>query len=184
MIEPLPQFFSICAIARFNAFFLSSPITETAISPNPLVVVEPETHPNKIRNPERFLKLILSSSYLKCVLDVDHLGRAAAEENADDVEPEIVAGGSLTRHPIPSCTRHFPLLSPVYRTERSTITRRHPGLYLDEGNETSLVVLSLHYEVDITVSTLESPLYNLPAIFDQPLLCDPLASPAKLLLCC
>jgi hypothetical protein len=25
MIDPLPQFFSICAMARFNAFFLSSP---------------------------------------------------------------------------------------------------------------------------------------------------------------
>jgi hypothetical protein len=32
MIEPLPQVFSICAIARLNAFFLSSPITDTAIS--------------------------------------------------------------------------------------------------------------------------------------------------------
>jgi hypothetical protein len=25
MIDPLPQFFSICAMARFSAFFLSSP---------------------------------------------------------------------------------------------------------------------------------------------------------------
>lgn len=32
MIEPLPQSFSIYAIARFSAFFLSSPITNTAIS--------------------------------------------------------------------------------------------------------------------------------------------------------
>src|SRR5262245_55343338 len=31
MIEPLPQLFSICAIARFNAFFLSSAIVEPAI---------------------------------------------------------------------------------------------------------------------------------------------------------
>src|SRR5436190_22851437 len=37
MIAPLPQFFSICAIARFNAFFLSSLTVETAISFHPVV---------------------------------------------------------------------------------------------------------------------------------------------------
>ena len=31
MIEPLPQLFSICAMARFSAFFLSSCIVETAM---------------------------------------------------------------------------------------------------------------------------------------------------------
>src|SRR5437763_13246803 len=32
MMAPLPQFFSICAIARFSAFFLSSLTVDTAIS--------------------------------------------------------------------------------------------------------------------------------------------------------
>ena len=31
MIDPLPQLFSICVMARFSAFFLSSVIVETAI---------------------------------------------------------------------------------------------------------------------------------------------------------
>src|SRR6266513_4868263 len=38
MIDPLPQVFSICAIARFSAFFLSSAIVDTAISSSTLLV--------------------------------------------------------------------------------------------------------------------------------------------------
>src|SRR6185436_17187109 len=64
MIEPLPQLFSIWAIARFSAFFLSSAIVDTAIRLHPLVVVDSSGHadisvsekqvtryPNKVRRP-------------------------------------------------------------------------------------------------------------------------------------
>src|SRR3954454_18459314 len=37
MMAPLPQFFSIWAIARFSAFFLSSLTVDTAISFHPVV---------------------------------------------------------------------------------------------------------------------------------------------------
>src|SRR5689334_24841555 len=40
MMEPFPQLFSICAMARFSAFFLSSCTVETAIHP-PVVSREP-----------------------------------------------------------------------------------------------------------------------------------------------
>src|SRR5581483_3616469 len=40
MIEPLPQLFSICAMARFNAFFLSSCIVETAMLACPGMIVK------------------------------------------------------------------------------------------------------------------------------------------------
>src|SRR5690348_15831770 len=53
MMAPLPQFFSICAIARFNAFFLSSLTVETAIIHLWLDVWTwlsgQHGHPNKIR---------------------------------------------------------------------------------------------------------------------------------------
>ena len=66
MMEPLPQLFSICAMARFSAFFLSSCIVETAILLHPLVLswiplatqlIVPEKrsirYPNKIRRSVR-----------------------------------------------------------------------------------------------------------------------------------
>src|SRR3954466_14148049 len=67
MMAPLPQFFSIWAIARFNAFFLSSLTVDTAISIHPVVrrlglvspgenvaIVPPEQNTKTARNSQDF----------------------------------------------------------------------------------------------------------------------------------
>src|SRR5437016_1008984 len=45
MMEPLPQLFSICAIARLSAFFLSSAIVDTAIGEHSLSFVVDSSGP-------------------------------------------------------------------------------------------------------------------------------------------
>ncbi len=56
MMEPLPQLFSICEIARPRAFFLSSCTVETAMARLPPFAREsaqrdhPEPDPNKVRS--------------------------------------------------------------------------------------------------------------------------------------
>src|SRR5687767_5192674 len=69
MMEPLPQFFSICAMARFNAFFLSSCAAEVAMPSTRKLSVDqlavrgrnvppppPARYPNKIRRFGRRIK--------------------------------------------------------------------------------------------------------------------------------
>jgi hypothetical protein len=71
----------------------------------------------------------------------------------------------------------------VHCTQRSAIRRRHSRFDLDERNQASLITPALHNEIDVAMPTSEPPLNNPPAPLDQPLLCDPLASSPKFLLC-
>ena len=64
MIDPLPQLFSICAIARFSAFLRSSCTVETAIHPPIVLSVKlwPRTRIYAERRAIRYPKKIRSSS--------------------------------------------------------------------------------------------------------------------------
>src|SRR5947207_461104 len=99
MIEPLPQVFSICAIARFSAFFLSSAIVDTAISSSTLLVERSALWPGWLtatcslprdrdtrRKYERARGLSRSRCKAECVFYVADPNLGAIQEHADHVE--------------------------------------------------------------------------------------------------
>jgi hypothetical protein len=115
---------------------------------------------------------------------VNDFGGPLTVDHSDYIESKGAPWTSLARHPIAGGVSHFTLLLPVDRTERATIIGRESRLDLDERDDASLSACALDDEIDVPMTTAESPLYNVPAIPDQPLLCDPLASLPKQLLCC
>ena len=115
---------------------------------------------------------------------MDDLSGTLTENDPYYVEAEIALPAILTRHPISRRTSHFPLLAPVNGAKRTSVPGRHTGLDLDERDEASLSAHAFDDEIDVTMTASESPLDDSPALPDQPLLCDPLASPTQLLPCC
>ena len=107
---------------------------------------------------------------------MNDLDRSLAIGHADYIEAKGGRWPRLTRHPIPRRTSHFSLFFPVHGTERAAIAGGNSSLHLDERNDASLSAHALDDEIDVTMATSKSPLYNAPALSDQPLLCDPLAS--------
>lgn len=115
---------------------------------------------------------------------MDDLSGPLAVDDPYHIEPEVASGGVWPRHPIACGTSHFPPFAPVNRAKGTAIPGRHTGLDLDERDEASLSAHALDDEIDVPMTASESPLYDSPALSDQPLLCDPLASPPQLLPCC
>src|SRR5688500_15026188 len=106
MIEPLPQLFSICAMARFSAFFLSSAIEETAIVVIHPVVERSQFWPGRLShdpetgvrgNPKKIRKaqtLSSGSSEAESVLDVADPDVGAIHEQANHIAPVVLRSPS------------------------------------------------------------------------------------------
>src|SRR5688500_11232118 len=109
MMEPFPQLFSICAMARFSAFFLSSCTVETAIHP-PVVSREP-TWPCGRNLPGSPVDSSARRKYEsrgrkssadregESVLDVSHPDCRAFHEHPDDVEAVGLVGTAVPFNP-------------------------------------------------------------------------------------
>src|SRR5689334_21516952 len=110
MIEPLPQLFSICAMARFNAFFLSSCMVDTAIALILSVSRRPFWPFSRIvaGNTGRFdarTKYETGPSNSSGISKLERIGHVthpdafAFDEHTNDIESVGIAGSAMTVDP-------------------------------------------------------------------------------------
>src|SRR3954471_21964203 len=166
MMAPLPQFFSIWAIARFSAFFLSSLTVDTAIFFHPVVrrfdlagrriSVERSKGFTIPRAPEQSTKIhaiyqdfkqeILDSGgglhasfrrQQKRILDVLDADVLRSKNDSDHIESEGVARPLKSGHPHFRRAAELSLFSPVHSPDRPAEGVRFPGLHLHQGDRAS-----------------------------------------------
>ncbi len=100
---------------------------------------------------------------------MNNLRLRATEHDSYYVEPIDVAGTVETAHPVSSCLRHLPLLSPVHGAKWATIRRGRSRLDLDEGNHPLLAVAAeLGDEIDVAMSASKPPVHDPPPSLHQP----------------
>src|SRR5690349_9590812 len=110
MIEPLPQLFSICAMAKFSAFFLSSCTVDTAIDlilsvsrrpfwPFSRIVAGNTRRFDARRKYEAGRSNSSGISKSKRVGHVPDSDTLAFDEHADHIEPIRIAGSAVPIDP-------------------------------------------------------------------------------------
>src|SRR5688572_22622465 len=167
MIEPLPQLFSICAIARFSAFFLSSPTIAVAMSSTLVESLRPLWRPRRQRRSSRRRTRIkyenrgANSSWprdRKRIFHVPDPDAGGAENYPDDVESVRLPRHPGTVDPDPRAPRELPLLPDPDRLHRVPERQPPPRLHLHERDHPR----AAGDEVEVPVPAPEAAREHLP----------------------
>jgi len=106
-----------------------------------------------------------------------HADVLRAENDSNHVEPKGVTRTLEARHPNHCRPAQFALLAPVHRAHGTAEVRRSTGLNFDEGDGPLRPTRrnACRYEIDVTMTVLESTLCDLPAVNAEPFLGDALS---------
>src|SRR5688572_5617674 len=165
MIDPLPQLFSICAMARFSAFFRSSCTAVTPILHSLWCVVGlwprgnldggrkrsiPRRNSEQTTEQTTKLQPEISGALVdeKRVFHMPHPDPVAAHQHSDDVEPVDLANPAVAVDPGEGGAHQLVPLLPVDRLHGVAKVGAHSGLHLDKRDQ----FVPLGDEVDIAVT--------------------------------
>jgi len=115
------------------------------------------------------------------VLNPDFL---LAKNDPYHIEPKGVSGLLESGHPNLGRTAELALFPPVDGAHGTAEISAGSSLYFDESNRPAGLFVPGRYEVNVTVSILESTLGYLPAMNAEPFLRDAFALHSHRLACC